>query len=162
MPAADRFTFALTLIDIAADARVLEVGCGHGVALGRLAARAAAGHVVGIDRSAAMIARAAARNRALIDAGRLTLRASSFPDESLERASFDAVLAINVRALAETASCAALRACLAPRGKVYLAFEAPVPLHATRFATKASAALEAEGFRVTVHRDAARVCVVGA
>jgi SAM-dependent methyltransferase len=42
---------------------VLDLGCGHGRSLTELAARAAAGHVVGVDPSERMVKIASRRNR---------------------------------------------------------------------------------------------------
>jgi ubiquinone/menaquinone biosynthesis C-methylase UbiE len=84
-PAVD---LALDLMDLAGAARVVEVGCGPGVATKALAARAPHGSVTGIDPSPVMLAQARLRNRAAIAAGRvrlLTGRAETLPvDASAE------------------------------------------------------------------------------
>ena len=55
------------------DERLLEVGCGQGVVVGLVAARLRTGHVIGLDRSAAMIEQATRRNAAAIADGRASL-----------------------------------------------------------------------------------------
>jgi SAM-dependent methyltransferase len=68
--------------------RVLELGCGPGVALAALASRATRGLVVGVDHSLVMIGQARRRNAAAIRAGRV--RVIHAPVEP-----FDAALAVN-------------------------------------------------------------------
>jgi SAM-dependent methyltransferase len=78
--------------------RVLEVGCGHGVLVSLIAARLTTGLVVGIDRSARMIAAATRRNRPAIEAGRIRLMAAALTEADLEGQPFDVVVSFNVRA----------------------------------------------------------------
>ena len=53
---ADCGAWVAGLLKVTANDRVLEVGCGPGVVLQRLAQLAAAGHVAGIDQSRAVFA----------------------------------------------------------------------------------------------------------
>ena len=81
--------------------RVLEIGCGPGAATRAIADRLVSGHVLGIDRSASAIARAAAAGAAQIAAGRMRLRCVAAEDFVLreEDEPFDLVLAVRVGAL---------------------------------------------------------------
>jgi len=79
------------LLDVQPADRVLEVGCGPGVAVALLAERATAGLVVGLDPSEVMIRQAARRNRAAVRAGRAELRlgmdsALPYPDGHFTKA----------------------------------------------------------------------------
>ena len=67
---------------IAADpaARVLEVGCGHGVTATLVAAGLEDGRLTAIDRSAKMIALAERRNAALVADGRAEFVAVAIDD----------------------------------------------------------------------------------
>jgi ubiquinone/menaquinone biosynthesis C-methylase UbiE len=65
-------------LDIRPDDRVLEVGCGHGVAATMVCERLESGCLTGVDRSAKMIEAAARPNATYVEAGRpsFSLRAS--------------------------------------------------------------------------------------
>jgi cyclopropane fatty-acyl-phospholipid synthase-like methyltransferase len=91
----DRLAWAATVVDPRPGDRVLEVGCGHGVLVDLLARRGA--DVVGVDRSATMIAAAARRNKAAVAAGRVRLRTGPLVEVAPE-GPFDAVVSFNVRA----------------------------------------------------------------
>jgi SAM-dependent methyltransferase len=90
-----RNKWAVELLDVQAADRVLELGCGPGVAVAALARRATRGLVVGVDHSEVMIRQAGRRNAAAIKQGRVQLIHS--PVERLQVASgpFDAALAVN-------------------------------------------------------------------
>jgi ubiquinone/menaquinone biosynthesis C-methylase UbiE len=64
--------FALTLLELMPDDRVLEVGFGGGLMLPFI--MASAGHVIGLDRSAAMVQRAQAKFAEAVSAGRAEFR----------------------------------------------------------------------------------------
>jgi trans-aconitate methyltransferase len=68
-----RNRWTVDLLAPSGDERVLEIGCGPGVALELCLAAGVGVHAVGIDHSALMIAKAAKRNRAAVKSGRLTL-----------------------------------------------------------------------------------------
>jgi len=68
-----RNRWTVDLLALSGDERVLEIGCGPGVALELCLSAAVGVHAVGIDHSALMIAKAAKRNRAAVKSGRLKL-----------------------------------------------------------------------------------------
>ncbi|ATY15001.1 class I SAM-dependent methyltransferase [Amycolatopsis sp. AA4] len=88
-----RNRWAVRLLDVQPSERVLELGCGPGVAVAALADRAAL--VVGVDHSAVMIRQARHRNRAAVRAGRVRLVCASVEHLSLAEGPFDAALAVN-------------------------------------------------------------------
>jgi SAM-dependent methyltransferase len=93
-----RNRWAATLLDVGPAERVLELGCGPGVAVAALVGRATRGLVVGVDHSPVMIRQARHRNRAAVKAGRVRLIHT--PVErlslgSLDGEPFDAALAVN-------------------------------------------------------------------
>ncbi|MDA8520171.1 class I SAM-dependent methyltransferase [Acidovorax sp. NCPPB 4044] len=86
---------ALWRMDLNPGDHVVEIGFGPGVALEALASVVTTGHVTGIDPSALMQRRAAARNDAAILEGRMTLVEGVAGLLPFDDASFDAALAID-------------------------------------------------------------------
>ncbi len=68
-----RNRWAVQLLDVQPTDRVIELGCGPGVAIAALATRAIRGLVVGVDHSQVMLRQARRRNRAAVRAGRVRL-----------------------------------------------------------------------------------------
>ncbi len=93
-----RNAWTVELLDPEPHHRVLEVGCGPGLALAHLAARCVTGKVVGVDRSPVMLRQARRRNRRAIAADRLELKLGdverALPE--LPARSFDRIAAVNV------------------------------------------------------------------
>ena len=108
--------------------RVLEVGCGPGAAAREVARRISPGHVLGIDRSATVIAQALARSCAEVEAGWLSFRKVAVEDFALEpgEAPFDLAFAVRVGALdgrhpaAGRLAMAHLRTALVPAGRLFV------------------------------------------
>lgn len=116
--------WAADVVGAAADEWVLEVGCGHGVLVSLLAERVTGGTVVGVDRSATMVATATRRNQAAIDAGRVRVAAAVLTAADLDAGSFDVVVAFNVRAFwtPPAPEWDVVDRVLAPGGRVLVAF----------------------------------------
>jgi ubiquinone/menaquinone biosynthesis C-methylase UbiE len=81
--------------------RVLEIGCGPGVAAREVARRIGSGHVLAIDRSARAIAQAVAASKREIAAGVLSFRQVAVEVFELAKgeAKFDLAFAVRVGAL---------------------------------------------------------------
>jgi arsenite methyltransferase len=84
---------AIERLEVHAGSRVLDLGFGGGLTFGPLLERRA--RVVGVDRAQDMVAAAAARHRADVDAGRLSVHAGEVQALPLEDASVDRVLTVN-------------------------------------------------------------------
>jgi cyclopropane fatty-acyl-phospholipid synthase-like methyltransferase len=83
-------------LDVGPDDRVLEIGCGHGVAASLICERLEGGRLVAIDRSAKMIAAAARRNGEHVATGRAEFLVAALEDVDLGERRFDKVLAVRV------------------------------------------------------------------
>jgi ubiquinone/menaquinone biosynthesis C-methylase UbiE len=114
-------------LDIHPDERVLEIGCGHGVAATFVCERLDRGRLTAIDRSPKMIAAAARRNAAYVAAGTAEFLVGTLAELDLGDRRFDAIFAIRVglfhreparaRRLAER--------WLAPGGRLRAVFDPP-------------------------------------
>ena len=92
-----RNRWTVDLLDLRPDDRVLEIGCGPGLALSHCAHTIVTGHIVGIDHSEVMIAQAARRNTHALQRGALDLRVGGLELlHGMQGERFSKVLNINV------------------------------------------------------------------
>jgi ubiquinone/menaquinone biosynthesis C-methylase UbiE len=109
--------------------RVLEIGCGHGVAATLVCERLGDGRLTAIDRSAKMIEAASRRNAAYVEAGTAEFLVAALEDLDLGERRFDTIFAVRVGLFhrePERAHALAER-WLAPGGTVRTFFDAPSP-----------------------------------
>ena len=92
----ERLRSIVEQLEIQPDDRVLEIGCGHGVAARLVCERLVAGHLTAIDRSAKMIAAAARRNAAFVEAGRAEFLVAELEQLDLGERRFDKIFAVRV------------------------------------------------------------------
>ncbi len=121
----ERLRRVVERLDLRPDDRVLEIGCGHGVAATYVLEHGA--RLTAIDRSPKMIAAAARRNARYVDAGTAEFLVAQLEELDLGDRRFDTIFAVRVglfhreperaRRLAER--------WLAPGGKVVAVFDPP-------------------------------------
>ncbi len=92
----ERLRSVVERLDVRPDDRVLEIGCGHGVAATLVCERLKGGHLTAIDRSAKMVQAAARRNAAHVEAGRAEFLVASLEDLDLGDRRFDKIFAVRV------------------------------------------------------------------
>ena len=90
-----RNRWAVELLNIQPTERVIELGCGPGVAVAALADRATQGLVVGVDHSEVVIAQARHRNAEGMRQGRVHLIHAPVECLQVTGGPFDAALAVN-------------------------------------------------------------------
>lgn len=152
-PVPDRIRLAVDALELRPDARVLEVGCGTGVAAELLCARVPDGHVTALDRSQTAVGHAERRLARWTAAGVADVVERDLARFHGDGRPYDAVLAINVNQFwtgpAEV-EVARLDELLADDGAAHLWFEVPPGADATGPGERAAAALAAGGLRVEV------------
>jgi SAM-dependent methyltransferase len=164
--APERITWAVDLLDIGPEDRVLEIGCGTGVAVALVADRLDGGCITALDRSQVAIQRAQARNagaRHRRSGPAAPVRARAFDGGA---ASVDKAFAINVNVFWTSGAepeCAVLRRVLRPGGPVRLVYEGPGADGGRDVAPAVVASLEEGGLTTEVTRSpSGLVCVTGA
>jgi len=147
----ERIAWAVERLGIRPRHRVLEAGCGHGVAVSLIAERLDGGVVLAIDRSPRMIEAATRRNAARIAAGVVALQRAELADADLGEEPFDRVLAIHLPVLQRgdpARELAVLRDHMAPDAELHVSFRPHRPAEVEPIAAHVRGALEANGFAV--------------
>ena len=124
--ASDRLAWAVGCLGVRPSDRVLELGCGHGVAVSLVCERLRDGHVVAIDRSATMTATAVRRNREHVAAGRATILTAALHEADLGGRRFDKVFGVHFPPLLRgdgARELAAIAGHLVPGGSLYVLFQ---------------------------------------
>ena len=123
----ERLRALVDKLDIRPDERVLEIGCGHGVAATLVCERLEAGHLTAVDRSAKMIQAATRRNAAYVEAGRAEFLVASLEDLDLGDRRFDKIFAVRVGLFHRDPERARrlVERWLAPGGEVFTFFNLP-------------------------------------
>src|SRR5215218_8926550 len=122
----ERFVWAVDALALDPADHVLEVGCGHGVAVSLVCERLTGGRITAIDRSSKMIEMAARRNREHIARGRAVLKTVALEKADFGGERFDKVFAFNVAPfwLQPKEALEIVGRHLAPGGSVYLFWDA--------------------------------------
>jgi ubiquinone/menaquinone biosynthesis C-methylase UbiE len=92
----ERLAAIVDELGIRPDDRVLEVGCGHGVAATMVCERLDGGRLTAVDRSPKMIEAAARRNAAHVQSGKAEFLVASLEDLDLGDRRFDVIFAVRV------------------------------------------------------------------
>ncbi len=126
--AAERLVWAVRTLAVEPGDRLLEIGCGRGVAVSLVCEKLGGGTIAAIDRSPKMIEAATRRNAEHVAAGMASFQTASLDRAALDGALFDRIFAINVglfwrrRPVHEME---VLYKHLAPEGSLYLFHEPP-------------------------------------
>ena len=114
--ASERLPWAVDALGVEPSDRVLEVGCGHGVAATLVCERLEGGRLTAIDRSAKMIGMARRRNEEHVAAGRAVFETVALERADFGEERFDKVFGVHVAALWRSEEAlAVVRRHLAPR-----------------------------------------------
>jgi ubiquinone/menaquinone biosynthesis C-methylase UbiE len=92
----ERLRRVVDRLDLRPHHRVLEIGCGHGVAATYVCERLDGGRLTAVDRSPKMIEAAARRNAAYVEAGTAEFLVARLEDLELGDRRFDRIFAVRV------------------------------------------------------------------
>lgn len=161
----ERLVWSVERLNIGPDDRVLEIGCGPGVAAALVCDRLTSGKLTAIDRSEKAITAAEKRNQAHIAAGKAEFRVMALEDAALD-GRFDTVFAVNVNVFwtQPGRGLDIVRGLMEEEGIFYLFYHPPAGADTAALAEKVTKALEANGFSVVeaVQADlktAAALCI---
>lgn len=168
----ERNVWAVGLLDVQAQDRVLEIGFGPGIAIQEFATRATSGLVVGVDHSEVMVQQARKRNAAAVSAGRVDLRLGSADALPAFDAPFDKILAVNSLMFWDdpVARLKELHDLLRPGGQLAIAYQPRGPGSTDEVAARTGRQIEAHftevGFTAVrvetlALKPTAVVCVLG-
>jgi ubiquinone/menaquinone biosynthesis C-methylase UbiE len=123
----ERLRKVVEKLDVRPDDRILEIGCGHGVAATLVCERLEGGHLTAIDRSEKMIEAARRRNASHIEAGKAEFIACDLEGFNPEDRRFDKVFAVRVGLFHREPELARSIAegWLAPGGELFVFFDEP-------------------------------------
>jgi ubiquinone/menaquinone biosynthesis C-methylase UbiE len=123
----ERLRSIVDQLDIRPEDRVLEIGCGHGVAATLVCERLDGGRLTAIDRSAKMIDAATKRNAAYVEAGKAEFLVAKLEELDLGDRRFDKVFAVRVGLFHREPERAQgfVEPWLAAGGKVFTFFDPP-------------------------------------
>jgi SAM-dependent methyltransferase len=166
-----RNSWAVSLLDVRRDDRVLEIGFGPGLAIWELSRIAVEGYVCGIDHSQLMLRWARRRNADGLRRGVVDLRLGSVDELPEFDTPFDKILAVNTMLFwsEPVARLAELRCVLRPGGLIAVAHQPRGPGATDETAAakgrEIAAALDRAGFSEvrleTMRLKPAVVCAVG-
>ncbi|MGH3760736.1 class I SAM-dependent methyltransferase [Actinophytocola sp.] len=142
----DRIRWAVEVVDPRPDERLLEIGCGPGVAAALVCERLRTGRLTAVDRSPVAVERTRRRNAEHLTAGRLEVVQSEL--DTLETHGHDKAFSVNVNVFwttAATRELAALHRALHPGGWLYVLYGAG-PTGADRVTGTIADALASNGF----------------
>jgi protein-L-isoaspartate O-methyltransferase len=129
MKSTERFTWAIEILNVKPSDKILELGCGTGVAAEMIAAFLQDGHLIAIDRSGTMIDKARKKNSKYIREKKITFRTVELAKFHARDQVFDKIFAFNVNlfwAQKEIeAEADVLRPHLTNAGRLYLFYQPP-------------------------------------
>lgn len=168
----ERNFWTADLMDIRPGDKVLELGCGPGVALTALLANVGNGQVVGSDPSQIMLKQARARNSKAVRQKRLDLQLGTLDDLPKSVGSYDKICSVNVVQFLpdRTAAFAKIFAMLKPKGVAATTYmprdKNPSRANALSMADEVKQLLETTGFvNIRVEELAMEpvpaICVIG-
>lgn len=148
--ATERIEWAVQTLEVAPDDNLLEIGCGHGVAITLVCEKLTSGSIMAIDRSQKMIDTATKRNQNFVDTGKAHLRCMTLEGGDFGDRRFNKIFAIRVNFFIQkpTEQLAKLKELLLPDGTLYLIIDPPSANQSALYIQSAQQNLQASGYEI--------------
>lgn len=149
---AERLVWAVETMAVKPADRLLEIGCGHGVAVSLVCEKLDGGTIIAIDRSPKMIAAASKRNADHVVAGKASFVTAALHEADLRSARFDKIFAIHVGVFLRgdpAREVEIVKRHLTPGGRLYVVDQPLERGSARTTANKQADALDRHGLEVT-------------
>lgn len=149
--AKERQQWAVDLMKVKPRDRILEIGCGPGVAASLLCEKLKDGHLLAVDRSTRMIAQARRRNKVHVEMGKAEFLQASFSEMEWASETFDKVFSFNVNLfwMKPDHDLPILRRILDVRGQAFFFYTPPDAAQMKKIQARLPQCLEAHHFKVT-------------
>jgi ubiquinone/menaquinone biosynthesis C-methylase UbiE len=146
----ERLLWAVDTLALQPDERLLEIGCGSGVAVSLICDRLTTGKIIAIDQSSKMIAAAVHRNQDCVALGRAVFLTAALSEMTFTEEQFHKIFAVNVNVFWQKPAreLRVIKEMLLPQGRLYLFYEPPSASKIPEIADKVAAQLEAGGFAI--------------
>lgn len=149
----ERLVAAVDCLDVQPEDRILEIGCGRGVAADLVCGRLAGGRLDAVDRSAKAVAAATARNAAAVACGKARFLTEAIEDvDAADLYRYDKVFAVNVNLFWVRPAQQELRliaGLLRPGGRLWLCYDPPDSAKLARMRTTLGEHLAKAGYAWT-------------
>jgi len=146
-------SWAVESLAVEPDDRVLEIGCGPGVAVSLIAERLDGGTITAIDRSSVAVERACWRNAAHLESGKATISRTALEEVEPTAERYDKIFAVNVNVFwirDVGPELELIRRLLAPEGSLFLFWGGTAgETRSSTIADTVAAALTTHGFSAT-------------
>lgn len=154
----ERIDWAVATLAPRASDRLLEIGCGKGLAVSLIAPRLKTGSILAIDRSATAIAAARRESKAWQGADKVAFRHVALAELDESEGPFDTIFAVNVNLFWTDAGgeLPVVRKLLKKKGRLYLFYEPPTVAQRDRITGLVREKLQGSGLTVetAVKKDA--------
>lgn len=141
----------MSTLDLEPDDQVLEIGCGHGVAVTLVCEHLVGGSITAIDRSSKMIELATRRNRQFVTDGKATFQTAALTEAEFGDARFNKIFAVHVGNLLTkepARNLGIIKELLTPDGAFFIIQEPPNLASTKKIAEETAAILREHGFSI--------------
>lgn len=151
--AAERLVWAVETLAVEPADHLLEIGCGHGVAVSLICEKLVGGKITAIDRSQTMVDMARRRNRAHVSSGKAVLQAVALEQADFGGERFNKIFAFHVNLFWKQPArpLGIVKELLTPGGAVYCFHQLPSWKETSGmrgFSERATDILRSSGFSV--------------